>query len=1132
MGAQERLMPESEQYRIIGLQVYNWGTFSGLHEIPVSEKGFLFVGGSGTGKTTLLDAFSVLLIPPRWIEFNAAAKGSERSKGDRNLVSYIRGAWAEQKDENSGDITKSYLRPGPTWSALALTYRNGLGYTVVLVQVFWLKGRLSGSADVRRHYFIFEKEFNLREMEDFGKSNHDIRKLKQSLGEDIFARDEFSSYRDRFCYLLGIKNDMALKLLHKTQSAKNLGDLNPFLREFMLDEPKTYKAAETLVNEFGELNSAHQAVITARKQIEMLIPARDKHGQMELTKKEKTNLNELQTGITHYVETRRIVLLKEHIDSLAIDVEGIEGEISRCQGLLENQKTILFDYERQHRDIGGDLIEQWEKEKQALELQRTEHLRKRDQAIAACHELGWSLDDTPQEFAVLVGRAREEIESLEDRKNAAREESFLLYGRKKDAENEFKNVAKEVRSLESQASSIPAAMLDLRQKIASSTGIREEALPFVGELIEVKAEESLWQGAIERVLRNFALSILVDERNYPAISNYVNNTHLGGRIVYYRTERHDAMQERTISSESLVFKLNVKEGQHTDWLRAELRQRFDYPCVDSILAFRTMDRAITREGQIKHSKTRHEKDDRRSVDDRRNWVLGFDNHEKLLLFRQQAQVLADEISSTGKKIDLLSEQDNRSDKRARNCQTLVNLQWQEIDVIPLIDKISGIDKLIKEKREGNKKLLEIAELITRQKDIVKHEEDELSNIKVKCINKNNQLKEAKDELYKKENDPSIVAPTPFQKEELDKRFKQIKGQIQLDNLDRITTSIVQTINKEEGEVNRIIADCEKKIESIFYEFKRTWPMDSGDVDSTLSSATDFFAKLRRLEIDGLPQHEHRFFDLLKNQSYQNLTSLSTYLVNERKIILDRMMLVNESLKQVPFNQSVNQKTYLCIDVNDRQLPDVIDFKQELKNTLSFALNDNREQAENKFIEIRKLVDRLAGQEPEHKRWQDTVLDVRQHVDFIGREIDENGADIEIYRSGAGKSGGQRQKLTTTCLAAALRYQLGGNDRGFPVYAPVILDEAFDKADNEFTALAMNIFNNFGFQMIVATPLKSVMTLEPFIGGACFVDIKDRNKSCVLNIEYNDNLQRLNLPTAIPQQSAGNTHNEAEIETSH
>jgi uncharacterized protein YPO0396 len=147
-----------------------------------------------------------------------------------------------------------------------------------------------------------------------------------------------------------------------------------------------------------------------------------------------------------------------------------------------------------------------------------------------------------------------------------------------------------------------------------------------------------------------------------------------------------------------------------------------------------------------------------------------------------------------------------------------------------------------------------------------------------------------------------------------------------------------------------------------------------------------------------------------------------------------------------------------------------------------------------------------------------VLDVRQHVEFIGREIDEGGVEVEVYRSGAGKSGGQRQKLATTCLAAALRYQLGGNDHGVPVYAPVILDEAFDKADNEFTALSMNIFNNFGFQMIVATPLRSVMTLEPFIGGACFVDISDRRVSSVLHIEYDNYRQRLNLPVQAHEEA--------------
>ena len=52
-----------EQFRMTRLQVYNWGTFSGLHDVPISERGFLFVGRSGAGKSTLLKAVAGLVRP-------------------------------------------------------------------------------------------------------------------------------------------------------------------------------------------------------------------------------------------------------------------------------------------------------------------------------------------------------------------------------------------------------------------------------------------------------------------------------------------------------------------------------------------------------------------------------------------------------------------------------------------------------------------------------------------------------------------------------------------------------------------------------------------------------------------------------------------------------------------------------------------------------------------------------------------------------------------------------------------------------------------------------------------------------------------------------------------------------------
>jgi uncharacterized protein YPO0396 len=879
----------------------------------------------------------------------------------------------------------------------------------------------------------------------------------------------------------------------------------------MLDKPETFDAADWLVNEFGELNDAHKAVVTAREQIQKLIPAREKHQQMDSLLLQKNSLSELQISIDNYREKRRMGLLEEHIATLSVEVEGLVGEISRRQGLLENRRSIQRDLEQRHREMGGDRIEDWENNKRLLEEQRTERLRRLDNAAEACRELGWDLGETPQKFAEIVGKARDEIEGSENRHKAVLNELLVWNEKKKEAETTFASAVREVKALQSQPSNIPAEMLDMRHEIASAIKISDSALPFVGELIEVKSDESLWQGAIERVLRGFALSVLVDERNYPALSNYINSTHLGRRLVYYRTGRAEKWSEKPVNADSMILKLNVKEGNYAEWLRAELRQRFDYACVESVQAFRAADRALTHEGQVKHSKTRHEKDDRRSINDRRNWVLGFDNREKLALFQQQAQEQTIIVSECQGKINSLSDQDKESRSRTRHCQTLSDLQWQEIDVVPLLERISNIEKLIREAREGNIALQEIAKQITEQKALVKQAEDDLSDIKGEHKSVCDEIKEDKEKLDRLKRDLSIVPLTPHQQVGLDERYERVTDSVRLDNLGDVTTSVVQILNKEVTDIEHTIAGCEKRIESIFTDFKRTWPMDSGDVDATLSSATDFFAKLERLEIDGLPAHEDRFFKLLQDQSHQNLAALSTYLIDARNAILERMALVNDGLSQVPFNESINQRTYLRIEASDRPLPEVQEFKQNIKQALSHALSEEREYAEERFVALRKLVERLSSQENDQKRWRDSVLDVRQHVEFIGREIDEGDVEVEVYRSGAGKSGGQRQKLATTCLAAALRYQLGGNEQGVPMYAPVVLDEAFSSSDNEFTTLSMNIFKNFGFQMIVATPLKSVMTLEPFIAGASFVDINDRCVSSVLHIEYDSERQRLNLP---------------------
>ena len=59
-------------------------------------------------------------------------------------------------------------------------------------------------------------------------------------------------------------------------------------------------------------------------------------------------------------------------------------------------------------------------------------------------------------------------------------------------------------------------------------------MPFAGELIQVREDEKDWEGAAERLLRNFGLSLLVPDRHYARVADWVDRTHLRGRLVYFR----------------------------------------------------------------------------------------------------------------------------------------------------------------------------------------------------------------------------------------------------------------------------------------------------------------------------------------------------------------------------------------------------------------------------------------------------------------------------------------------------------------------------------------------------------------------------------------------------------------------
>jgi uncharacterized protein YPO0396 len=1071
----------------------------------VPRDGLLVTGPSGAGKTTLLDAYSTMIIPPQWLEYNSAARDSGRR--DRNSVSYVRGAWAALRTEEQGQIVTQFLRPGTTWSALALTFNKGLGQFLTLLQLFWLRGAAKGS--IGRHYFVLRRELSLEELR-FNELDFSVRELRKAIDFDLEA-GSFEEYQAHFGEILGLAPN-ALRLLQKTQSMKNIEDLDSFLRNFMLDVPNTFDAASELVEEFTALNLAHEAVLKAKSQMEVLGPIRLGWNEHVRAGAGLAEARLLSQSLEAYCGQRRMALIREELAGLETREADLRRQALNLSALIRLGNEKLNDLRAQYAQNDGDLLDRCLADREERKG-RLAHMRSElEKARSAAEALGLGLGDGQEGFAALQARAQAELDGLGERRRLFRQAFKTLVGLEDRMASGLAGVEREIACLGKQAGNIPADDWELREAMIGDLGLDGGSLPFVGQLVSVKDDHGGWEAAIERALAPLARSVLVEEGQYLAVTEYANARHLGGRLSFLlaRTDVPDFSGVGDLSADSLLAKLEIRPGPFRQALVLELGRRLDLRCSASLDGFRASGAALTQEGQVKLDGALHEKDDRAGLGDERGFLLGADPSRKLSALRRDKERREAELSGIRARLGDNDSQEAEMEKRAGQCRLILDLGWEGIDVSGLSGSISELDERIRSLQNKDRRISELRDEITRQERHVDNLRRDNAARDHEIIVVTGRTSELSSELRHLMSEKEIYNLKDDIKAQLDKYFID-HGKLSLKNID----SVMRRVEKAIGNIERSL-DGEQKshelfLQASFRDFMAKWPEDSLDVRPELSYSSDFIYKLEALEKDSLPRLQGDFNHLLQKQGKQKGAALLRWMDVERQEILKRMGLVNESLAGIPFSQTGGKPSFLNLRTVFREPEEAVAFRASLRGAVSQIGSQDPDLDEESFRTLKRLVADLSSQDRDRLGWRDRVLDVRRHFEFTGLEFDGDKNELETYRSGAGKSGGQRQKLAATCLAAALRYQLGGAEQGFPRFGTVVFDEAFDKIDAELTVLALKIFNSLGFQMILATPMKNIPLSEPFVGGAVYVSIADRRKSGVTAIVYDQDRRRLLWP---------------------
>ena len=103
-------------FRLTRFEVLNWGTFDArVWRIEPGGDNALLTGDIGSGKSTLVDALTTLLVPPRKITYNKAAGAEAR---ERSLYSYVRGEYRSVTNDLTGGAQSQALRGENSYSVL------------------------------------------------------------------------------------------------------------------------------------------------------------------------------------------------------------------------------------------------------------------------------------------------------------------------------------------------------------------------------------------------------------------------------------------------------------------------------------------------------------------------------------------------------------------------------------------------------------------------------------------------------------------------------------------------------------------------------------------------------------------------------------------------------------------------------------------------------------------------------------------------------------------------------------------------------------------------------------------------------------------------------------------------------
>lgn len=1075
------------QWRAKKLQMVNWGGFHGYHHVDFGPASTLISGASGTGKSTLLDAYTAIMMPTK-MPFNGAsndtARGRARGAEQRNVLTYLRGKRDTSRD---GELVTDHVLRGDgedAWGLLSMTFVNDLGRHFTALRTFYAPAAARTGADVAMRMFTSDGELDLRDLASLADARFDLRAIRSRFPA-FTHHDGVTKFLEFTTNRLGIgangNGEKALMLLARIQAGHQVRTVDRLYKDLVLEEPTTFKSAENAVAHFRSLNQSFEELETSGEKEKRLRGISRIHDSYETARARAERLDRFgvsrEPGTTIFDLWRLQTLARlldeaEQANRLAYDT--VSENHAEAVALVGRLKAELGSIEDQQRANGGGALEQIAGRLDDARETRRKVERARVQFAIRTEALYLDIADK-RTFIKVQDAARDFLGAFDTERQFLQDARDAVLVKLSGLEKEFMQLDEERASLHNREGRVPLQYDVVRRQIAQACGLRPDELPFAAELMDVFPGHSEWRLAAELTLRGVGLTLLMDERQQRHIRETIEPLALSPRVnfegVRLGQRSADPSDDRFISGR-LIF----KESPFTGWVKNRVQyNNIDHLCVDHPSALGGDSPKVTIHGQV--SRGRHGAHGRNK---NQQFILGFSNESRLQEIDRDTQLLSRQLDSLRAQRTDLDDKLSTLGRRKEAYQAILDADWTSLD-------IDAADAELTRLEQDRERLLAKSDVLAglqRQHDETEARYDSASRRRFALENARDELRGDWERIIDQQNQTSSkikeIESSGFRSLEeddtthLNEQFAVNQGGMTYGAFDDAVRRFRHTLASECDDQRSKARGYADQLHTIFNAYNERWPdPNRGD---TVESYPEFASIYEEIVKHGLFKRREVWKRNLQAWSGKDLKMLNDAFDVALSEIEERLDPVNEILRTLPFGA---ERDRLRIDLRQVESHRVSTFRQRLRTLASNTTLDwSADHAEDRFRHLRSFMAQLEKSKESSTAERDDLLDVRRHIEITATRVNGEGRELSTYSALGGKSGGESQELVAFIVGAALRYQLGDETRTMPRFAPVLLDEGFVKADGEFAKRAVDAWLGLGFQLIIGAPLDKVTALEP------------------------------------------------------